>query len=330
MLLAGDVGGTKTSLSLFDVGAGPRAPRKEATFPSEQYPSLEAVAREFLLGSDQRPTRACFGVAGPVFEGRATITNLSWEMAEDQLADALSLERVHLINDLESIANAIPLLEDNDLHTLNDRDPAPGGAIAVIAPGTGLGEAFLTWNGWRYDAHPSEGGHTDFAPTDELQLGLLRYLQDVYGHVSWERVCSGMGIPNIYGYLKSSGAASEPDWLAEALASASDVTPVIVNHVLQSDEPCELCLTTVHTFVSILGAEAGNMALKILATGGVYLGGGIPPRIVSALDDGRFMNAFRHKGRFRAFMVRLPVHVILNPRAALLGAARCGMNMGSQ
>jgi glucokinase len=327
MLLAGDVGGTKTNLALFDTEGGPRRPLREATFPSEQYPDLEAIVDEFLSQGDEDPNFACFGVAGPVVEGWATITNLSWQMEEEQLADALGFDQVSLINDLESIANAIPLMEKDDLYTLNDREPAFGGAIAVIAPGTGLGEAFLTWNGTRYEAHPSEGGHTDFAPADEIQIGLLRYLQDIYGHVSWERVCSGMGIPNVYAYLKASGAAGEPAWLAEELAAAEDATPVIVNHALQSDQPCELCLATVHTFVSILGAEAGNMALKALATGGVYLAGGIPPRIVRFLDDGRFMEAFQHKGRLGELAGRLPIHVMLNPKAALLGAARHGLHM---
>ena len=329
MLLAGDVGGTKTSLALFDAEEGPRRPLREATFPSEHYPNLEAIVDEFLSRGDESPNFACFGVAGPVVEGRATITNLSWTMDEEQLADAFRFDQVLLINDLVSIANAIPLMEDEDLHTLNDREPEFGGAIAVVAPGTGLGEAFLTWSGSRYEAHPSEGGHTDFAPADELQIGLLHYLQDIYGHVSWERVCSGVGIPNIYAYLKASGAASEPPWLAEKLASVEDPTPVIVNHAIEPDEPCELCLATVHTFVSILGAETGNMALKALATGGVYLGGGIPPRIVRFLDDGRFMIAFQRKGRLGELAASLPVHVILNPKAALLGAARRGLQMGT-
>jgi glucokinase len=328
MLLAGDVGGTKTSLALFDTEGGPRRPLQEAKFPSEQYPDLEAIVEEFLSQGDEEPNFACFGVAGPVVEGRATITNLSWTIEEEQLADALNFDQVLLINDLVSIANAIPLMEQEDLHTLNDREPEFEGAIGIVAPGTGLGEAFLTWNGTRYEAHPSEGGHTDFAPADELQIGLLRYLQDIYGHVSWERVCAGVGIPNIYAYLKASGAASEPAWLADELASVQDATPVIVNHALESNEPCELCVATVRTFVSILGAETGNMALKVLATGGVYLGGGIPPRIVRFLDDGRFMDAFQRKGRLGGLARSLPVHVILNPDAALLGAARRGLQMG--
>jgi glucokinase len=246
-------------------------------------------------------------------------------MEEAQLARTLELKSVYLLNDLESIANAVPLLKGDDLYTLNDRDPTPEGAIAVIAPGTGLGEAFLTWHGSQYEAHPSEGGHADFGPSNELELGLARYLLDIYGHASWERVCSGIGLPNIYAYLKASRYAEEPSWFADKLAAASDPTPVIVNNALGEGERCELCVATLNTFVSALGAEAGNLALKVLATGGVYLGGGIPPRILPALSSGTFMRSFQNKGRFAGLMSSLPVHVILNPKTALLGVARYGL-----
>jgi glucokinase len=329
MLLAGDIGGTKTNLAIFSPTDGPRVPLVEATFPSARYPTLEAVVREFLSRIDLTVSRACFGVAGPVVNGRATVTNLPWKMAEAQLAQTLELEAVHLLNDLESIANAIPLLEADDLYTLNDAEPAPEGAIAVIAPGTGLGEAFLTWDGSQYEAHPSEGGHADFGPSDEVQLGLLRYLLDIHGHASWERVCSGIGLPNIYAYLKASGYAEEPPWFADKLAAVSDRTPVIVNNALGEGEHCELCVATLSIFVSALGAEAGNLALKVLATGGVYLGGGIPPRILPALSNGAFMQSFQSKGRFSALMKSIPVHVILNPRSALLGVARYGLKAWS-
>jgi glucokinase len=325
MLLAGDIGGTKTNVAIFAPEDGPRVPLVEATFPSARYPTLEAVIHEFLSRVDLTVSQACFGVAGPIVDGRATVTNLPWEIKETQLAAALELESVHLLNDLESIANAIPLLEADDLYTLSDRDPTPGGAIAVIAPGTGLGEAFLTWDGTRYEAHPSEGGHADFGPSNELETGLLGYLLDIYGHASWERVCSGIGLPNIYAYLKASGYAEEPSWFADKLAAASDPTPVIVNNALGEGERCELCVATLDTFVSALGAEAGNLALTVWATGGVYLGGGIPPRILTALSGGTFMRSFQSKGRFSGFMSGLPAHVILNPKSALLGVARYGL-----
>ncbi len=263
--------------------------------------------------------RASFGVAGPVVAGRATITNLPWVMDEEQLQAALHLSSVCLLNDLSAIAHAVPFLELADLHTLNEGQPAPEGNIAVVAPGTGLGEAFLTWDGSRYRPHASEGGHADFAPTSPLETELLRYLQDRFEHVSYERVCSGRGLPNIYAFLKDNGYADEPTWLAEELAAADDPTPVIVNTALARE--CELCVATLDTFVSILGAEAGNLALKVLASGGVYLSGGIPPRILPALEQERFMEAFRSKGRMSDLLARFPVHVILNPRVALLGAA---------
>lgn len=327
MLLAGDIGGTKTILAVFSLEDGPRRPLVEATFPSADYPTLEAVVCQFLSRLDLQLDRGCFGVAGPVVNGQATITNLPWQMHEDTLAEALGLDVVSLLNDLESIANAIPLLEADDLYSLNDEAPTPGGAIAVVAPGTGLGEAFLTWDGTRYIAQPSEGGHASFGPTSELEIELLRYMMDIYDHVSWERVCSGIGIPNIYAYLKDSGYAEEPDWLAEKLAAATDPTPVIVNNAQSEGQECALCLATLNTFVSILGAEAGNLALKTLATGGVYMGGGIPPRILSALTSSAFMRAFQNKGRFAELMGSIPVHVILNPKAALLGAARYGLQV---
>jgi glucokinase len=327
MLLAGDLGGTKTNLAVFSPEAGPRAPLAEATLPSADYPNLEALVRDFLAQTDLEVERASFGVAGPVVAGRATVTNLAWVIEEGALREALGLSSVRLLNDLVAIAYAVPFLEPADLHTLNEGQPAPGGAIAVVAPGTGLGEAFLTWDGTRYRAYASEGGHASFAPGSPLQTELLLYLQNRFGHVSCERVCSGRGIPNIYAFLKDSGHAREPAWLAERLEAADDPTPVIVNAALDSERPCELCIATLDTFVSILGAEAGSLALKVLATGGVYLGGGIPPRILSALEQARFLETFRRKGRMAGLLARVPVHVILNPKVALLGAACYGLEL---
>jgi glucokinase len=327
MLLAGDLGATKTSLAIYAAKSGPRKPLHEATLRSAQYPDLQSLVQHYLQQSGVTVDNAAFGVAGPVVGGRATITNLGWEMDEQALARALGLSRVQLLNDLQVIGCAVPALQQEDLSTLSAGQAVPGGAIAVIAPGTGLGEAFLTWDGSQYRSHPTEGGHTDFAPTTELQAGLLEYLSERYEHVSYERVCSGMGLPNIYAYLSDSGFAPEPDWLAEQLAAAHDPTPVIVNAALSEERTCALCQATLDTFVSILGAEAGNLALKVLATGGVYLGGGIPPRILPALQTGPFLHAFRAKGRFSEFMSRLPVHVILTPQVALLGAAIAGLRL---
>ncbi len=329
MLLVADIGGTKTNLAIFSLEAGLRAPLAEATFPSTAYPSLEALVVEFLSQVSVKPERASFGVAGPVVAGQATVTNLPWVMDEVQLQTALGLSSVHLLNDLDAIAHAVPRLEPDDLCTLNEGRAAPGGTIAVIAPGTGLGEAFLTWDGTRYRAHASEGGHADFAPTNPLEIGLLRYLQQELEleHVSYERVCSGRGLPNIYTYLKDSGYAEEPAWLGEQLAVADDPTPVIVNAAVDGERPCELCAATLNTFVSILGAEMGNLALKVLATGGVYLGGGIPPRILPTLKHERVMQAFWRKGRMSDLLTHIPVFVILNPKVALLGAACHGFGL---
>ncbi len=324
MLLAGDIGGTKTNLAIFSHEKGWREPLVEATFPSANYPSLEALVQEFLAQQHFSIDQASFGVAGPVVAGRATITNLPWRMEEKQLQQELHIPSVRLLNDLDAIAHAVPFLGPDDLHTLNEGRPIKGGAIAVIAPGTGLGEAFLTWNGSAYKAHTSEGGHADFAPTNEFELELLRYLLYRFPHVSFERVCSGKGLPNIYAYLKDSGRAVEPPWLTEQLATAADKTPIIMNAALNKEVPCEIAVATLNNFVSILGAEAGNLALKVLATSGVYLGGGIPPRILSYLQDERFMQAFRNKGRFSKILAAIPVYVILNAKIALLGAARHG------
>ena len=322
MLLAGDIGGTKTVLGIFSSDIGARRPLVERSYVSADYASLEEIALAFLRDVKLPVEAAVFGVAGPVIEGRSEITNLPWVMDERHLAEALRLPRAKLINDLDAIANSVPHLADEDIRTLIPGKTVPGGAIAVIAPGTGLGEGFLTWDGTRYRSHPSEGGHASFAPSDELQIGLLRYLMDKIGHVSFERVCSGIGLPNIYDYLRDSGAAEEPRWLAEQLNDCSDPTPIIVTAGLDVNRPSPLCRLTLDVFVSILGAEAGNLALKVLATGGVFIGGGIPPRILARLvDNAHFVQAFRHKGRFADVLAQVPVQVIMHPRAALVGAA---------
>jgi|YNPNPStandDraft_1061719.scaffolds.fasta_scaffold00709_15 glucokinase len=327
MLLVGDIGGTHTRLAVYTPQAGPRAPLAGATFSSARYPSLEAIAEAFLSQTGMTVTAACFDVAGPVVAGRAKVTNLPWLIDSEQFRQRLGLSFVHLMNDLEAIASGIPILEADDLEVLKEGRPLPGGAIAVIAPGTGLGEGFLVWDGSQYRAQPSEGSHADFAPTDEQQVGLLRYLLARLDHVSYERVCSGIGLPNLYAYLKETGYAEEPDWLARRLAEATDPTPVIVAAALDPEQPSPLCAAALDLFVAILGAEAGNLALKVMATGGVYLGGGIPPHILPALRGERFRQAFLNKGRFRDLLAGVPIYVILNPQAALIGAARCGLSM---
>ncbi len=320
-ILVADVGGTKTDLALFESNAGPRAPRFERRLPSEGAGSFEALARAFLDESGCEAEAACLAVAGPVVGGRVKTTNLPWVIEADALQRALGLSHVELLNDLEAVAYAVPVLARDDLHTLNAGTPEPTGACAVIAPGTGLGEAYLTWDGKGYRAHASEGGHTDFGPTDERQIALLRFMLKKHERVSYERLCSGSGLPNLYAFLKAEGVAPEPDWLRAALAEADDLTPVIVAAAQDEDRPSDLCRQTLELFVSILGAEAGNLALKVLATGGVFLGGGMPPKLLPWLERGAFLDAFSNKGRFRELASGMPVHVILEPKAALWGAA---------
>lgn len=329
MLLAGDIGGTKTVLALFSAEQGPNMPLTRKTFASAGYQSLEAMIREFLQMIDVEIETACLAVAGPVFSNRAQITNLSWVVDAESVRSTFGWGSVRLMNDLEAVAYAVPILEASDIFTLSSGNPVQGGNISVLAPGTGLGEAFLTTSDGRYVAHASEGSHTSFAPLDELQMGLLRFLQDrmSFDHVSYERVCSGgLGIPNLYRYLKETGFAEEPKWLSEKLVGSDDPTPVIIAAALDHETPCPLCQSTLDLFISILGAEAGNHALKIMATGGIYLGGGIPPRILSELQKPAFLNALRRKGRFQTMLTDFPVNVILNAQAGLIGAAAFGFD----
>jgi glucokinase len=328
IILAGDIGGTKTTLGLFKAASGSRKPIVEATFPSASYSGLEEITKTFLTqvragGLGLRV--ACFGVAGPVIGEKAKITNLPWMVDAKVFCEALGFTAIHLMNDLEAVANAVPVLEPADLYTLNEKQPAVGGTIGVLAPGTGLGEAFLVWDGVTYRAYPSEGGHCSFAPRNPLESDLLRYLLERFEHVSYERVCSGRGMPNLYAFFLEKELMTELPEVAVQLASAGDPTPVIVRAGLDPEKPSPICRRVLEIFVSILGAEAGNLALKVMATGGIYLGGGIPPRILSVLQAGGFMQTFQHKGRFGSMVGQIPVHVILNSKAALFGAARKGL-----
>jgi glucokinase len=327
MLLAGDLGGTKTILALFPVDGDAREPVVQERYASRSFSSLTRMLDDFLSRHDAPIQAASFAVAGPVVAGKADVTNLSWVISEQGLRTRLEEVPVRLVNDLQAAAYAIPALTPDDLYSLHPGEAEPEGAIAVIAPGTGLGEAYLVWDGERYRAYASEGGHTDFAPRNELEMALLRYLLNRTDHVSYERVCSGVGIPNLYAYLKDSGYAPEPPWLARQLHEADDPTPVIVTAALQSDPPCALCSATLDLFVSILGAETGNLALTVMSTGGVYLAGGIPPRILDVLRHGQFMQSFIRKGRFADRLIRMPVNVVLNQNTALIGAARYGFDL---
>ena len=328
LFLAGDIGGTKTALALFSTEQGLRKPTAEAVFPNYRYASFEEVVREFLADKDVQVTHASLGVAGPVITERAQLTNLPWVVDARVTSDSLGGVPVRLLNDIVAIAHAMPFLDASDLEMLNEGIPEQHGPMAVIAPGTGLGEALLIWNGKRYVPVSSEGGHVDFAPTNSTELEMLAFLQPRLGHVSYEQVCSGIGLPNLYAFLKETGRWIEPEWLSTQLGATKDPTPVIVQAALENK--AEICVHALELFVSILGSETGNLALKVLAAGGVYLSGGIPPRILPLLKQKRFLDSFTNKGRFSNWLSHVPVHVVTHPATALFGAACHGLEMADR
>lgn len=322
LLLAGDIGGTKTTLALYSTEAGPYKPIAKATFASQEFASLEAIIDVFLTDRNVAIRSASFGIAGPVVDGRVQATNLPWVIEKQALGAWLDAP-VRLLNDLAAIAHAVPNLRAEDVETLNVGRPTPQTALGVIAPGTGLGEAFLLWTGKAYQPFASEGGHADFAPNTSLGAELLAYLRPRLGHVSYEQVCSGRGLPNLYAFLRDSNRYPEPAWLSAELADAADPTRVIVRAGVEGQ--AHICVATLELFRDILAAEAGNLALRVLATGGVYLGGGLPPRLLRFLKTETFIQAFADKGRFTKFLEQAPVYVIRNPEAALFGAACHGL-----
>jgi glucokinase len=328
--LIGDIGGTKTILAIFSTDLGPRKPLIEKTYHSTHYQTFEGMVGEFLNEVQMQIEPACFGVAGPVVGRCAHITNLPWTIDASVLQSTVSFSRVNLLNDMASVGHAIPILAPEDLHTIIEGVPVPGGSIAILAPGTGLGEGFLTYSNGAYCVHASEGSHVSFAPVGKLQMDLLAYMnQQGHKHVSFERVCSGgLGIMNLYSYLKATGL-EEPEWLSEQLAACEDPTPIIFTAAHDTHRACKLASDTVELFVTILGGEAGNLALKILATGGIYLGGGISPRIIKDLESPIFLEALRSKGRFRQLLTNMPLRVILNPKAGLFGAAAYGLTVAA-
>jgi len=332
MILAGDIGGTKTRLALFGLEGDRLVLAGEETFPSVEFDGLEAIVRRFLSSRPGEPGRggtslaggpitgACFGVAGPVREGRSRTTNLPWVVDAALLARALGLKRAGLINDLEANGYGIGDLAPQDLAVLNPGQPDPDGQMAIISAGTGLGEAGLLREGKRLRPLPSEGGHSDFAPGTDLEIDLLRYLREREGHVSWERVLSGPGLHNLYLFLRDTGRDEEPEWLAREMRGR-DPAEVISRTALERRS--SLSERALDLFVRLYAAEAGNLALKMMATAGVYIGGGIAPRIIDRLKTPEFMRTFASKGRMRELLEGVPVRVILNDRTALLGAARC-------
>jgi glucokinase len=321
MLLVGDIGGTKTVLALFEDGEqGPRLV-SEAIFPSAEHGSLEEILARFLEErSDARIETACVGVAGPVIDGKVATTNLPWQLDEGELARAVGARRAKILNDLEAAAYGMLHLGAEERAVLSPGAGAAGrGNAAVIAAGTGLGQAMLLWDGRRHLASASEGGHGSFAPRSEQQIELLRFLQAEFGsHVSYERVVSGPGLHNIYRFLRASGGGPEPSWLAERMR---DEDPSAVIGEVGLERRDGVCADSLELFASVYGAEAGNLALRTLAVGGVFVGGGIAPKILPVLRGGGFMRAFTDKGRFSGMVEQIEVSVALNPRTPLIGAA---------
>lgn len=317
MILAGDVGGTKTTLALFArQGTRPELVVQKS-FPSQEYESLEQVVKRFLDENSTAISSACFGVAGPVQHKRSKVTNLPWIIDAHRLRTELAFPWVGLINDLEANAYGLAVLDTEDFAILNQGTKEVEGNSAMISAGTGLGEAVLYWDGQNHIPFASEGGHCSFAPYNEVDAELWRYLYKRFGHVSYERVLSGPGLRNIYNFLKESGYATEPAWLAEQIEQKGN--PAISEAAL--GHRCDLAVRALDMFATFYGAEAGNLALKVMATGGVYVGGGIAPKILPKLQDGTFMKAFVNKGRLQPILEGIPVWVILNDKAALLGAA---------
>lgn len=325
VVLAGDIGGTKTNLGLFLKGKRRPLVKAFETYSSTEAPNLECIIDQFLERHQVSIAGACFGVAGPVKNGRCKITNLPWDVSERKLKNRFGWNRACLINDLTATAYAVPLLNKRELFPLNQVKTAKGENLGLIAPGTGLGMALLVCRDGDYIPLPSEGGHSDFAPKDEAEVALWQYLHQRVGHVSAERVLSGPGLFIIYCWLKFTGQGTEPSWLAEKMNRDDDPSRVISGAALVEKE--SLCVKALDLFVSIFGAVAGNLALTGLTSGGIYLGGGIPPRILPKLKENIFMKAFTDKGRFKGLLKQIPVQVIINDKAALLGAAQCALRL---
>ena len=319
MILAGDIGGTNARLALFDVQNGQFNLVSATIFPSRRYSSLDKIVTEFVRTAGVRPAQACFGVAGPVTNGRVEASNLPWTIESRRLADELNLEKTTLINDLEATGWGIGAVSPEDLVALNQVVGKSVGNQAIIAAGTGLGEGGLYWDGQRHHVFASEGGHCDFAPLNDLQVELFRYLHARYGHVSYERVLSGPGLVNVFEFLRDTGKGKVPDWLAEQMLN---MDPAAAVSEAAMEGKCAMCAQALDIFVSVFGAEAGNLALKIKATGGVFLAGGIAPKILTRLSSPIFLHAFVGKGRMQHLMEIMPLKVITNDKLALLGAAR--------
>src|SRR5580704_466716 len=320
MILAGDIGGTNTRLALFEGTPDQLKPLEIEVFPSPQFSGLAEICRKYLAKHGKAVRGAAFGLPGAVVDGRVETTNLPWVVDSHKLSGDLSIDRVELINDLFANAHGIALLKESDFVVLNAGTASPTGNRALISAGTGLGEAgLLSEAGGGFRPFPSEGGHCDFAPTNELEIELLRYLMERFDHVSYERVLSGPGLQCRYEFLRDTARAEEPAWLADEVKSG-DPSAAIAKSALAGS--AKIAVEALHILVSIYGAEAGNLTLKVVATSGAFIGGGIAPKILPKLKDPTFMNAFTAKGRFRTLLSHVPVRVITNDMTALYGAGR--------
>ncbi len=330
-LLAGDIGGTKTLLGLYETDAGRLRLRDKERYPSGDYPRLADIIVKFLEERNitAPPRAACFGIAGPCQGGVCVTRNLPWVVNAKELQQELMLEKVHLINDFESIVYGISYLEPADLDPLKPGVQDPMGNMAVIGAGTGLGEGFAVYDPLlkRHRVFPSEGGHADFGPKNDEEAALLKYLQRQYGHVSYERVVSGAGLINIYSFLTSGGLDSASAQLDAEIRKSNDPAAAISDCALSGRS--EICRRALTIFASVYGSEAGNLALKVLPAGGVYLAGGIAAKIRGFLHQGDFVEAFLNKGRSRGLLENLPVYIILNHDVGLIGAAgKCLVESG--
>lgn len=323
VILAGDVGGTKSNLAIFKTVGGSLSLERNERFPSASYPGLNAIIREFLAKEKRPVLAACFGVPGPVKHGRAKPTNLSWGVDAADISKEFEIPYVSILNDLAANAYGIAELNPDDFAIIQEGAPDAEGNRCIVSPGTGLGEAGLYWDGRRYGVWACEGGHTDFGPRNDLEIALLEHLIKQYGHVSYERVASGMGIENIYKFLRDTGRGKE---LPAVVQEMKTKDPNMVISKYAESGLCSMCVQTLEIFLGCLGAEAGNMALKSMATGGVYLGGGIPTKMLSHIKSVAFTHAFNDKGRLSGLMQTMPIKVILNDAAALLGAARYALD----
>jgi glucokinase len=322
LILAGDIGGTKTDLALFSVRGEKLLIEFQQVFPSKRYSGLVPVLQDFLSGKHAPIDAASFGIAGAVVDGKVTTPNLPWMVDIEDLRRVLKIDAVTVLNDLEAAAYGILTLADDEFFTLNEGTMRHAGNKAMIAAGTGLGQAILYDDGRRFRPLASEAGHADFAPRNELEIELLRHLMGRFGHVSYERVVSGPGLLNIYRFLRDIRGLEEPKWLSERLATADDVSAEISKAALKGE--AEIAGQALDVFVSVYGAEAGNLALRAKAVRGLYIGGGIAPKILDKLKDGTFMRALVDKGRYADLVKEIPVQVVLNERAALRGAAYYG------